>query len=83
MTVGGSVTLMVGGSNGGGGGSLQTSVEEGLGSCHLAPRKFEPHSAELTVLWGRHCHGHVRKLLQEFLDGGTGKAHHCRGVTAS
>ena len=50
MTVGGSVTLTVDG--GGGGGSLQTRVEEGLGSCHLAPRTLKPHSAGLTVLLG-------------------------------
>ena len=40
VTVGGSVTLKVG--DGGGGGSLQTNVEEGLGSGHLAQRTLEP-----------------------------------------
>ena len=63
VTVG--VTLTEAG-GGGGGGSLQTGVEEGLGSCHLASRTLESHSAGLTVLWGRHCYGHVRELLQEF-----------------
>ena len=67
VRAGGTVGVRVGRSAGG---------EGGRGPCHLAARTLEPHGAGLSVLRGRHRHGHVRELLLEFLEGGAGRTYH-------